>query len=47
MNRYSVAALDLLDHLLQLDPNKRYNAAQALDHAYFWTENPRAMPQAE
>jgi len=31
-------AVDLLDHLLQLDPKKRFNASQALDHDYFFTE---------
>jgi len=35
-------ANDLLEKLLQLDPNKRPTAEEALNHAYFMTENPQA-----
>lgn len=31
-------ALDLLDHLLSLDPKRRYNSDEALNHDFFWTE---------
>ncbi|PQQ05002.1 cyclin-dependent kinase C-1 isoform X1 [Prunus yedoensis var. nudiflora] len=31
-------ALDLLDHLLALDPNQRCTAKQALDAEYFWAD---------
>jgi cyclin-dependent kinase 9 len=35
-------ALDLLDKLLNLDPNKRINADASLGHDFFWSE---PMPQ--
>ena len=31
-------ALDLLDKLLTLDPKKRIDSDEALDHDFFWTE---------
>jgi cyclin-dependent kinase 9 len=31
-------ALDLLDHLLTLDPKERYDSDVALNHDFFWTE---------
>jgi cyclin-dependent kinase 9 len=31
-------ALDLLDKLLALDPKKRIDSDEALDHDFFWTE---------
>jgi cyclin-dependent kinase 9 len=31
-------ALDLLDHLLTLDPKQRYNSDEALYHNFFWTD---------
>lgn len=31
-------ALDLLDKLLSLDPKKRIDSDEALDHDFFWTE---------
>lgn len=36
------AALDLIDTLLNLDPNHRLDADKALNHAFFWTD---PMPQ--
>ncbi len=30
--------LDLLDRLLTLDPKKRIDSDEALDHDFFWTE---------
>ncbi|CAD8188311.1 unnamed protein product [Paramecium pentaurelia] len=43
--------LDLIDHLLILDPNKRLNAIQALNHDFFKQEpkacQPNEMPQFE
>jgi serine/threonine protein kinase len=45
----SVEALDLLDHLLQFNPNKRYTIDQVVKHSYFervydqddFTDNPK------
>ena len=31
-------ALDLLDKLFILDPSKRINSEDALDHDFFWTD---------
>ena len=31
-------ALDLLDKLLTLDPSKRTDSTNALDHDFFWTD---------
>lgn len=31
-------ALDLVDALLTMNPEKRMTAGQALDHEYFWTD---------
>ncbi|CAD8108880.1 unnamed protein product [Paramecium sonneborni] len=43
--------LDLIDHLLILDPNKRLNAIQALNHEFFKQDpkpcQPNEMPQFE
>ena len=33
-------AVDLLDRLLALDPTRRLSAAEALQHDYFWQEQP-------
>lgn len=42
-------ALSLLSKLLTLDPNQRFDAAQALDHDYFWKDpmpcDPSALPR--
>jgi len=42
-------ALDLVDRLLTLDPNKRISASEALDSDYFWTEpfppDPSTLPK--
>lgn len=35
-------ALDLINRLLVLDPSKRANANDSLDHDFFWTD---PMPQ--
>ncbi|CAB4283811.1 unnamed protein product [Prunus armeniaca] len=44
-------ALDLLDHLLALDPNQRWTAKQALDAEYFWADplpcDPKSLPKYE
>ncbi|GMN33783.1 hypothetical protein TIFTF001_004344 [Ficus carica] len=44
-------ALDLLDHLLTLDPNQRWTAEQALDADYFWNDpvpcDPKSLPKYE
>ncbi|XP_024932253.2 cyclin-dependent kinase C-1 isoform X1 [Ziziphus jujuba] len=44
-------ALDLLDHLLTLDPNQRWTAKQALDADYFWNDplpcDPKSLPKYE
>jgi len=31
-------ALDLIDHLLTLDPSQRFDADKALNHMFFWTD---------
>lgn len=33
-----VTALDLIDKLLTLDPNKRLDADEALNHDFFWSD---------
>ena len=42
-------ALDLVDRLLTMDPNKRISASEALDSDYFWTEpfppEPSSLPK--
>ncbi|KAF3441066.1 hypothetical protein FNV43_RR19352 [Rhamnella rubrinervis] len=44
-------ALDLLDHLLTLDPKQRWTAKEALDADYFWTDplpcDPKSLPKYE
>ncbi|KAL5556319.1 hypothetical protein UlMin_038555 [Ulmus minor] len=44
-------ALDLLEHLLALDPNQRWNAKEALDSDYFWSDpqpcDPKSLPKYE
>ena len=35
-------AIDLLDKMLQLDPNRRPTAQEALSHPYFTSEEPAA-----
>ncbi|GJP52887.1 hypothetical protein CLOM_g11970 [Closterium sp. NIES-68] len=44
-------ALDLLDKMLTLDPNKRLSAKDALDAEYFWVDplpcDPGSLPQYE
>lgn len=42
---HNLNALDLLQKLLKLDPNKRINANAALDHDFFWDE--RDAPAAD
>lgn len=41
--RYNAEAVDLLDKLLTLDPNERLSASKALDHDYFYNDNPPIM----
>lgn len=36
--RYGEDFVDLMEHLLVLDPRKRLTAVEALDHQWFWTE---------
>jgi negative regulator of PHO system len=38
-----IIAINLLEHLLQFEPNRRYDALQAMDHPYF-TAAPIAPP---
>ncbi|XP_050388160.1 cyclin-dependent kinase C-1-like [Argentina anserina] len=49
--RFDSHALDLLDHLLTLDPNQRWSAKQALDAEYFWVDplpcDPKSLPKYE
>lgn len=40
---YNANEVDLLDKLLALDPNQRLSASQALDHDYFYDEDPPMM----
>lgn len=49
--RVSPELADLLDRLLVLDPTKRLNAEEALDHDWFWTDpiatDPAKLPHYE
>jgi len=43
----SPQGLDLLDKMLQLDPNKRPTAQEALNHPYFTEEEPKECKPSE
>jgi len=43
----SSQAIDLLDKMLTLDPNKRPTVEEALAHPYFTSEAPEACPPSE
>ena len=43
----SKQAIDLLDKMLQLDPNMRPTAQEALNHPYFTEEEPAACKPCE
>merc|ERR1719341_850277 len=41
-----LSACDLIDKLLTLDPSKRLNADESLNHDFFWTEPVRVSDSA-
>lgn len=43
----SAAAIELTESLLEMPPKKRPTAAQALQHAYFVTDEPLPAPLEE